>query len=562
MSRLLIAFLCCCLSSAGAWAGLASSKHNLSVSGSGAIRSTTETQMCVFCHAPHNASPSAPLWNRRTPGNTYTPYSSSTSLARAGQPTGASLACLSCHDGTIALGELLSRGTTLPMSGGATMPAGNSNLGTDLSDDHPVSFAYNSALAAARGGELADPATLTGKVRLDASGQLQCTTCHDPHDDTNGKFMVTTNVASSLCVTCHTKASWNTSSHRTSTATWNGLGNNPWPHTSAGSVAANACESCHRPHTAGGRKWLLNLQAEEANCYVCHNGNVAKKNIQAEFTGKASIHPLASSTGVHDPAESAVIGSRHVECQDCHNPHASNGATGSLPGSLAGVRGVTLAGSEIRNATAEYQICFRCHADSPGLPVPRTTRQIAQGNTRLEFQTTNPSFHPVGGVGVNRNVPSLIAPWTTASTMQCADCHNNNQGPSAGGTGPKGPHGSTYAPLLERNYVTTDRTSESAANYALCYKCHNRNTFINDGGAFKYHKKHVVGEKTPCNVCHDPHGVSGTQGNASNNSKLINFNTAVVTPSSSGQLKYVSQGQNKGTCYLRCHGSNHNPFSY
>lgn len=545
------------------WAGIATSKHNLSATGSGSIRSTTETQMCVFCHAPHNASPSAPLWNKRTSGATYIPYTSSTSIARPGQPTGASLACLSCHDGTIALGELLSRGAVLPMTGGATgMPVGNSHLGTDLSDDHPVSFAYTSALAAARGGELADPSSLTGKVKLDARGQLQCTSCHDPHDDTNGKFLVMPNQASALCVTCHTKPSWATSSHRTSSATWNGTGNNPWPHTTGTTVAANACESCHRPHTAAGKKWLMNALAEEVNCYVCHNGSVGKKNIQSEFTAKPSIHPVAATTGVHDPMETAVIQSRHVECVDCHNPHAVRATAGALPGSLAEVRGVSIAGAETKTAVNEYEICFRCHGDSGGLPVPRTTRQVVQGNTRMEFQPTNPSFHPVAGRGVNTNVPSLLAPWTTASTMACGDCHNNNAGPGAGGTGPKGPHGSIYAPLLERNYVTTDRTSESAANYALCYKCHNRNTFINSGGAFRYHKKHIVDERTPCNVCHDPHGVSGTQGNSTNNSKLINFNTTVVTPSSSGQLKFVSTGPNKGSCYLRCHGSNHNPFNY
>lgn len=544
-------------------AGLATSKHNLSASGPGTVKATTESQMCVFCHAPHNASPSAPLWNKRAPGSTYTPYTSSTSLARAGQPTGASLACLSCHDGTIALGELLSRGATIPMAGGAVgMPAGNSNLGTDLSDDHPVSFAYTSSLATAHGGELADPATLTGKVRLDRSGQLQCTACHDAHDDANGKFLVMSNQASALCQVCHTKQNWGASSHRTSGATWNGTGNNPWPHTSWATVSANACENCHRPHTAGGRKWLLNMAAEEANCHVCHNGSVAARNIQSEFTGKASIHPLASSTGVHDPAEGVVVQSRHVECPDCHNPHASKGVGGALPGSLAGVRGVTSGGTEIKTSTAEYQICYRCHADSGGKPAPRTTRQIAQTNTRLEFDSGNPSYHPVTAPGRNAQVPSLLAPWSTSSVMKCSDCHNNNTGPGAGGTGPRGPHGSIYAPLLERNYVTTDLATESASNYALCYKCHNRSNFINEVSPFRDHKKHVVEERTPCNVCHDPHGISATQGNATNNSKLINFDTSVVKPSSSGQLKFVASSPGRGSCYLTCHGSNHNPFSY
>ena len=544
-----------------AWAGLATSKHNLSVSGPGTVKAASEAQSCIFCHAPHNASPVAPLWNRNNPGTTYTPYSSSTSVARPGQPTGASLYCLSCHDGTIALGDVLSRGTRIGMAGGVTtMPVGTGNLGSDLSDDHPVSFAYTATLAATR-GELANPATLTGKVKLDAGGQLQCTSCHDPHDDSNGKFLVVPNQASALCQTCHVKNYWAASDHKLSGKTWNGAGSNPWPHTGNTTVAANACENCHRPHTAGGKKWLLNNAAEENNCYSCHNGNVATKNVQSEFA-KASVHPVATSTGVHDPAEPAVIQARHVECADCHNPHAANASTGPLPGSLAGVRGINGGGTEVKPATAEYQICFRCHADSTNKPAPRTTRQIVQNNTRLEFATTNPSHHAVAGPGRNTNVPTLLAPWTTASTLKCGDCHNNNAGPGAGGVGPKGAHGSTYPALLERQYLKADRTVESAAAYALCYKCHNRSKIIGSGSAFSSHKKHVVDIRTPCNACHDPHGVSSTQGNITNNSKLINFDTSIVTANSAGLLKFVSTGTNRGSCYLRCHGENHNPETY
>ena len=376
------------------------------------------------------------------------------------------------------------------------------------------------------------------------------------------------NQASALCQVCHLKNYWSQSSHRLSSKTWNGAGPNPWTHTSGSTVAANACESCHRPHTAPGKKWLQNAATEEGNCYPCHNGNVAAKNIQTEFTGKSSIHPVASTAGVHDPAEAAVVQARHVECVDCHNPHASNSSTGALPGALTGVRGVDINGTAVNAVTLEYPICFRCHADSSNKPAPRTIRQIAQGNTRLEFNPGNPSYHPVAGPGKNTNVPSLLAPWTVASVIKCGDCHNNNAGPGAGGAGPRGPHGSIYAPLLERQYVTADRTAESAANYALCYKCHNRTVFITaTNGASPFggeggHRKHVVEQRSPCNSCHDPHGVSSTQGTPSNNSKLINFDLSIVRPTKGGRLQFVSTGTNRGTCYLVCHGQDHNPKSY
>ncbi len=544
-------------------ADITATKHNLSVSGPGTVRASTETQICIFCHAPHNSTPSAPLWNRRDPGSNYIPYSSSTAHANPGQPNGASLSCLSCHDGTIALGDLVSRSSPVPLAGGvSTLPVGTSNLGTDLSDDHPVSFSYTSTLSAQHAGELVDPALLVGKVRLDTSGRMQCTACHDPHDNINGKFLVMANTESALCVTCHLKNGWSTSSHRLSSSTWNGSGLNPWLHTSATTVSGNACENCHRPHSAGGRKWLLNYQTEETNCFTCHNGNVASKNIETEFTAKPSIHPVALNTGVHDAAEPSVVPTRHVECADCHNSHATNSSTGALPGSLAGVRGISISGTDVGQITSEYQLCFRCHADSTSKPAPRTTRQIAQTNTRLEFDTINPSYHPVAGPGKNTNVPSLLSPWTITSVMKCSDCHNNNAGPGAGGNVPKGPHGSTYAPLLERNYVTVDNTPESASNYALCYKCHNRSTLLSDTHPFKDHGKHITEYRTPCNVCHDPHGISATQGNSTNNSKLINFDTSVVTPTTGGVLKFVSTGTSHGSCYLTCHGATHNPRSY
>ncbi len=39
-------------------------KHNLSVGGPGPVKSQTITEVCIFCHTPHNASPAVPLWNQ------------------------------------------------------------------------------------------------------------------------------------------------------------------------------------------------------------------------------------------------------------------------------------------------------------------------------------------------------------------------------------------------------------------------------------------------------------------------------------------------------------------
>lgn len=551
----------------GLAASIVASKHNLSVSGPGTIKATAESEICVFCHVPHNSRPAGPLWNRDQPAGPYTVYTSTTRKVTApGQPNGASLLCLSCHDGTIALGNVASRATPISMAGGKDRfaPGDKGYLGTDLSDDHPVSFLYSLVLT---NPEIVAP---SGSVKLDANGELQCTACHSPHDDANGKFLVVDNIRSALCTTCHRKTGWSGTDHSTSTKTWNGTGSNPWPHTSWTNVRDNACENCHQPHTAPGKKRLLNSAVEETNCLVCHSGSVATstKNIQTELN-KASRHGVASYLDVHDAAETDPVSSIHVECVDCHNPHSANGTPGSspgttpitLPGSLSNTRGISITGAPINPVTAEYQICFRCHADSTNrTPGARVPRQIVQTNTRLEFQTNNPSYHPVAGAGRSSTVPSLILPWTTSSVMNCSDCHNNDAGPNAGGTGPNGPHGSINPPLLERQYLTADNTPESAAAYALCYKCHSR-TSILANQSFGGHNVHVTGAGIPCSACHDPHGISATQGNATNNAHLINIDTSLATPWN-GLLKYESLGTNAGRCYLVCHGKTHKPCAY
>src|SRR4051794_3929392 len=127
------------------------SKHDLSVTSPNSIKAVTESEVCIFCHTPHQAG-ETPLWNHTLSAATYTPYSSSTTKASIGQPTGASKLCLSCHDGTVALGMINSRSSALQMqSGVTTLPTGHSNLGTDLSDDHPISFTYDGPLTSANG---------------------------------------------------------------------------------------------------------------------------------------------------------------------------------------------------------------------------------------------------------------------------------------------------------------------------------------------------------------------------------------------------------------------------
>jgi hypothetical protein len=131
---------------------IVNSKHNLSISGPGSVRAASEGDICIFCHAPHTKSGQTPLWNHAASHAAYTPYTSSTLKATVGQPTGSSKLCLSCHDGTIALGMVLNRSTPIQMRNSTgPIPSGRSRIGTDLSGHHPISFTYDNSLVTANG---------------------------------------------------------------------------------------------------------------------------------------------------------------------------------------------------------------------------------------------------------------------------------------------------------------------------------------------------------------------------------------------------------------------------
>jgi predicted CXXCH cytochrome family protein len=554
---------------------IVNSVHNLSVNGPGVIKASSEKDACVFCHTVHRANGATPLWNHSLSGVTnYIVYSSARLTAlnvTIPQPNGASRLCLSCHDGTVALGSVSSRTTPINMQGGTTtMPAGANNLGTDLSADHPISFIYDSALAA-RDSEIKDPGQLTGAVRLDNESQLQCTACHDPHNNQFGNFLVMDNTGSALCLVCHQPNSWSGSAHAISSAIVpkaviakisGGTKSSPGAKslaTKASTLSAMACESCHVTHNAGGKKFLMQSSVAEQNCFVCHNGTTLQKNVAADFD-KISVHPITLNSDAHTPDEDPINPAmRHVVCADCHNAHAANKSIAIAPnisGAMAGVTGVTAAGGIIKPAQKEYEVCFRCHADSIERGEATVTRQFPQTNARLQFATGNQSFHPVEAAGKNSaSVPSLISPtWNVNSVIYCTDCHNSDSGPRAGGSGADGPHGSAFRPLLERNLAWTDFQAESPAAYALCYKCHSRSVVLSST-SFHFHQSHVVDDKAACTTCHDSHGVA-------NAPRLINFNTTYVTPNSLGQLSYTSTGVFKGVCSLICHGKDHVNTAY
>lgn len=221
---------------------ISGSKHDMSQTGNLAF-----DQLCVYCHTPHNASQQAglseaPLWNRKiTNLDAFIPYSSpSMTQTCPSTPSGISLACLSCHDGTQAdaapgganpgaNGQSAVVGQPIydqhnvlnnPKSGGTpggpacsgACHTGTYNgiysqalsvmAGPDLRNDHPISMPYPTANT----NFFTPPDAVKGwgDVKL-FNGKVECPTCHNPHDPDFVPFLRASNDGSALCLRCHNK---------------------------------------------------------------------------------------------------------------------------------------------------------------------------------------------------------------------------------------------------------------------------------------------------------------------------------------------------------------------
>jgi predicted CXXCH cytochrome family protein len=541
---------------------VANSKHDLSATGPGPTRALNEDQICIFCHTPHNASPVAPLWNRYSPTSYYRIYRSPTMQARVDQPGPASKLCLSCHDGTVALGLVLDRPFTDPIPMTHPYITGPADLTTDLSDDHPIGFRYDQQLSNAD-PQIREPGLVDFRIKLGARGELECTACHDPHNNELGNFLRITDREGALCRTCHDMRGWELSAHAITSR------NVPLTVTQGvrlpyNSLAENACLSCHVSHNAPWREQLLRDRPSRL-CLDCHNG-VSAVDI-APVVDQLSGHRMNPLWESRARGELGYRVSPFTECTACHNPHAVAVAvpgptlsvalnTPFVPPAMRDMPGINLAGLPVPTATWYYEVCFLCHSDFPVLARDRIVRQVdTLGNVRREFLPTAASAHPV--VFPSRRsteVPSLEPQWRSRVFISCQNCHNNPNAIDAGGTQVSGPHTSRYKPLLVAQYETRDFTMDSPQAYALCYMCHDRASILGDE-SFSLHRVHVVNGRSPCSACHTAHGVSGSP---THHAHLINFDILIV----GGQRYYADTGRFSGTCTLICHGVQHVNFTY
>ena len=562
---------------------------------------------CAYCHAPHTGLNTG-LWNQKLTNQVYSLYASTTEVNVSRQPTlgYSSNQCLSCHDGTVAVGDTVAYGQVTTQG---TMYS-QDVFGSSLQPSHPFSLTLplkdNIDLAASLVGSHQTEDT-TGAVKL-INGNVECISCHNPHvqakDLVSQNFLVKDSSSGQMCLACHDPvrqiggqvnplADWPTSAHAVSADKIS-------PQALVGSyptVASNACSSCHGSHNDSGTARLLRGQNEQ-DCIACHNGGTnispAAPNVFSEYATPKVGHPFSTSTNPHDAAETTLLNNnRHATCVDCHNAHG-NSQVGTFPPpplirvsqkDIAGISatdGITV----LTPAANQYENCLRCHGTSTGkqvlpiygyLPV-RAVSASDSLNIIPQFAVTATSSHPVTHTRSSAlPQPSLLANMldldgvtqgrAMGTQILCTDCHNSDDNREFGGAGPNGPHGSKWTHILERQYQFSQAPApgqlitnlfpnpDTSINgpYALCGKCHNIANQILLNTSWNQHSSHISAGFS-CSVCHTAHGMSATSGNFTGE-RMINFDVNVVAPNSTLPISY---NRASNTCTLVCHGTAHN----
>ncbi|HUA15317.1 MAG TPA: cytochrome c3 family protein [Verrucomicrobiae bacterium] len=566
------------------------------------------SDFCTYCHAPHSGLNKG-LWNQTLTTQTYNLYTSDTEKNLTAQPVLGSQSnlCLSCHDGTVAVGTTVVYGRVTTQGSMYSLDV----FGNNLQPSHPFSLVLpiqdNIDLVASLSttGKTADP---TGAVKL-INGNIECTSCHDPHvqakDLVSQNFLVRDSSSGQMCLACHDPtrqisgkvnplADWATSAHALSTdkiALQAGVG-------SYNTVASDACIACHTPHNAGGASRLLRA-ANEQDCIACHNGGAnvspAAPNVFSEYASPKVGHPFPTSTNPHDAAETTLLNNnRHATCVDCHNGHGS-AQVGTFPTpplirvsqkDIAGISatdGITV----LTPAVNQYENCLRCHGNSSGKQVNpiygyAPVRLVSAGdplNVIPQFASTSTSSHPVTHDRSSAlPQPSLLANMLNldgitqgramGTRIFCSDCHNSDDNREFGGTGPNGPHGSKWTHILERRYEFSQTATpgqlitnlfpnpDLSVNgpYGMCGKCHDLSNQIMKNTSWNQHYSHIYAGFT-CSTCHTAHGMGGTNANVTGE-RLVNFDISVVAPNGSSPIAY---NRAANTCTLTCHAMAHNP---
>jgi predicted CxxxxCH...CXXCH cytochrome family protein len=406
--------------------------HPTGLGGTGHSTSTTwdNAYKCTDCHninmnnttGYHHVMDSTAMADRTYPTS-----------APSGNATDSNRKCTMCHVDHNIFSTMLNNNNTNGRS---------YNLRTDISTTPTVASGYTNTDYATGGGI--------------------CISCHTNELTKNTTAQKTE--TSSTKTMAVTDANFSLSAHKYNVAS---------TMTNGGSTFNSNCSKCHNAkngetttfqnstnkfgtHDDTARRLVAALGGtladpyEEAFCYRCHSkaadaiGGTKKSadandwygavtNMSSPSTSiyqvfqKTYKHNVAGYSGLHKPSptdetRTYLSANKHVECDDCHNPHAAKaglhsnnqvhvaagtnlisnsgpltGAQGAGPTSWPGNWGaVSSWPTTTSTATYEYQICFKCHASyntnyaSWGGSGTQSWTDVA-----LEFNPNNASYHPV-----------------------------------------------------------------------------------------------------------------------------------------------------------------------
>lgn len=206
-------------SPAGALEQVSGTKHDFTTLGT-----TGSGHLCFTCHYPHKTPAQSQLmWNHQLSGNNFGWSDATTTSGGTTYPTninswsGSTKLCLSCHDGTVAVGDVMN-GTDWDLT---IFVTGNRQIATstgDMRGNHPVAvpYPYNQTANTYNGittgvnvnlpGFVAAPADVKIFADPTSAGSnrgIECASCHNPHDSSKGKFLRADKGA--ICQRCHAK---------------------------------------------------------------------------------------------------------------------------------------------------------------------------------------------------------------------------------------------------------------------------------------------------------------------------------------------------------------------
>lgn len=326
-----------------------------------------------------------------------------------------------------------------------------------------------------------------------------CTTCHNPHQSRNKGMLK--EAMPKICFQCHPDNTKHKVMHPP--------------------VAGGDCSGCHDNHQSDFSSRLI--ENGNALCFMCHPDK------EEGLKTKKKIHPPVKQS-----------------CVLCHNPHGSE--------------------NKAMLVSPVPTVCSNCHPNEPMLAQKAAVKHGPMIDSKTCMNCHDPHF---------ADFPALLP---KAQADLCLSCHDHEMTTEQGkimnmksyletnkkGHGPvregscascHNPHGSDYWRILLKYYPPEFYTSYVEGKYALCFSCHNRESFADlkedkatnfrDGDKnlhFVHVNKNAKGRT--CRACHEVHADTGRPKHVNDSTNFGNWSMPInFKPSKNG-----------GTCAPGCHG--------